>query len=188
MTTQTDYNPMRLLAYDFAADKKTWDCKDEFMYGPAFLVCPVLEEGKTSRSVYLPSGHEWIDYWTGAAHKGGTSITADAPIEKIPLYVKAGSIIPTYNKVYGNEIAHDVPVRIDVYAGADGAFNYYEDDGHSINYKKGDYKLIPLLWDDNKQKLTIGKMEGSYAMGKKTFEIYIHKNGKVTKSKTIKIK
>lgn len=188
MTTQTDYNPMRLLAYDFAADKKTWDCKDEFMYGPAFLVCPVLEEGKSSRSVYLPSGHEWIDYWTGAAHKGGTSITADVPIEKIPLYVKAGSIIPTYNKVYGNEIAHDVPVRIDVYAGADGAFNYYEDDGHSINYKKGDYKLIPLLWDDNKQKLTIGKMEGSYAMGKKTFEIYIHKNGKVTKSKTIKIK
>lgn len=188
MTTQSDYTPMRLLAYDFAEDKNVLDCKDEFMYGPAFLVCPILEEGKTSRSVYLPKGHDWVDYWTGSVHKGGTTITADAPIEKIPLYVKAGSIIPTYNKVYGNEIAHDAPIRVDIYAGADGKFDYYEDDGHSISYKKGDYKLITLLWNDAKKKLSIGKTEGSYPIRQKTFEIYIHQDGKLIKGKTIKIK
>lgn len=186
MTTQNDYNPMRLLAYDFASDNKALDIKDQFMYGPAFMVCPVLQEGKTSRSVYLPKGQDWIDYWTDTNYQGGTTITADAPIEKMPLYVKAGSIIPQYNKVYGNEIVHDAHIRLDVYAGADGKFCYYEDDGHSISYQQGDYKQIPILWNEQTATLTFGESLGKYPMDKKTFEVYLHKNGKCRKAATVK--
>lgn len=188
MTTQNDYTPMRLLAYDFASDSKVLDCKDQFMYGPAFLVCPVLEEGKTNRNVYLPSGTTWIDYWTNKPLQGGSNITADAPIEKIPLYVKAGAIIPSYNQVMGNEIAHEAPIRVDVYAGADGKFVYYEDDGKTIDYKKGAYKDITLAWNNAQQILRITPSKGNYAVKKKTFEIYLHKDGKVSSKKVINYK
>lgn len=186
MTAHTGYNPMRLLAYDFANDKNVLDCKDQFMYGPAFLVCPVLTEGQNQRTVYLPKGEKWIDYWTGKVSDGGASITVDAPIEKMPLFVKAGSIVPSYNQVYGNEIAHGVPVRLDVYAGKDAHFDYYIDDGVSMDYKQGKYKRIPLHWDEEQQMLTFAFSEGSYAMGKMTFEIYLHKDGKTSKMKKAK--
>ena len=187
MTTQTDYNPMRLLAYDFAQDSKVLDIKDQFMYGPAFMACPVLAAGKTHREVYLPKGLDWIDYWTDATYPGGATITADAPIEKMPLYVKAGSIIPQYNKVYGNEIAHDAPIRLDVYAGVDGKFCYYEDDGHSTSYQQGNYKQIPIQWNEQTATLTFGESLGKYQIGKKkNFEIYLHKNGKCRKAGVVK--
>lgn len=186
MTSKSDYNPMRLLAYDFANDKNVLDCKDQFMYGPAFMVCPVLQEGKNMRDVYLPKGQKWIDYWTNRVYNGGSNITADAPIEKIPLFIKAGSIIPSYNQVFGNDIKHDAPIRIDIYAGANGQFDYYEDDGTSMDYKQGKFKLIPLRWDDTTQTLNMAPSEGTFTLNKKQFEIYLHKDGKVSKMKKAK--
>ena len=188
MTTQDDYTPMRLLAYDFAGDNKVLDCKDQFMYGPAFMACPVLEEGKTSRSVYLPTGTTWFDYWTNQTFQGGSTLTAEAPIDKIPLYIKAGSIIPSYNQVMGNEINHEAPIRVDVYAGADGKFVYYEDDGSSIDYQKGAYKEISLAWNNTQQTLSITPAKGNYAIKKKTFEVYLHKDGKVSGKKVVNYK
>lgn len=188
MTTQDDYTPMRLLAYDFAGDNKVLDCKDQFMYGPAFMACPVLEEGKTSRSVYLPTGTTWFDYWTNQTFQGGSTLTAEAPIDKIPLYIKAGSIIPSYNQVMGNEINHEAPIRVDVYAGADGKFVYYEDDGSSIDYQKGAYKEISLAWNNAQQTLRITPAKGNYAIKKKTFEVYLHKDGKVSSKKVVNYK
>lgn len=186
MTSKSDYNPMRLLAYDFANDKNILDCKDQFMYGPSFMVCPVLQEGKNMRDVYLPKGQKWIDYWTNRVYNGGSNITADAPIEKIPLFIKAGSIIPSYNQVFGNDIKHDAPIRIDIYAGANGLFDYYEDDGTSMDYKQGKFKLIPLRWDDTTQTLNIAPSDGTFTLNKKQFEIYLHKDGKVSKMKKAK--
>ena len=186
MTSKNDYNPMRLLAYDFAYDKNILDSKDQFMYGPSLMVCPVLHEGKRTREVYLPKGQKWIDYWTNRVYDGGSNITTEAPIEKIPLFVRAGSIIPSYNQVYGNDIKHDAAIRIDIYAGANGKFDYYEDDGTSMDYKQGKFKLIPLRWDDTIQTLSIEAPEGSFSLSKKQFEIYLHKDGKVTKMKKAK--
>lgn len=142
--TQRDYTPMRLLAFDFPTDSRVLDCKDEFMYGPAFLVCPVVEAGTASRQVYLPQGCQWIDYWTGKVYEPGTTLIADAPLERMPLYVRAGSIIPTTE-------------AIDIYGGADGLFELYEDDGHTMDYEKGDFTLIPMVWDDVSRTLTIGR-------------------------------
>ena len=186
MTSKNDYNPMRLLAYDFAHDKNVLDSKDQFMYGPLLMVCPVLHEDKRTREVYLPKGQKWIDYWTNRVYDGGSNITTEAPIEKIPLFVRAGSIIPSYNQVYGNDIKHDAAIRIDIYAGANGKFDYYEDDGTSMDYKQGKFKLIPLRWDDTIQTLSIDAPEGSFSLSKKQFEIYLHKDGKVTKMKKAK--
>ena len=143
-TTFDDYTPMRLLAFDFPGDEKTLDCRDEFMYGPAFLVCPVLELGATSRSVYLPKGCEWIDFWSGERHAGGKTVDAAAPLERIPLFVRAGSIVPTSDAV-------------EIYGGADGSFELYSDDGESLGYLAGDYRRIPVAWDDAKKTVVVGR-------------------------------
>lgn len=148
-----NYTPMRLLAFDFPNDSKAIECKDQFMYGPSFLVCPVLEAGATNRNVWLPEGTNWIDYWTGTLHNGGQEIVAASPIEQIPLYVRQGSIIP--------QDIEDI-LSIDIYPGADAEFSLYDDDGESLDYQDGKRQIVDLKWDDNAHQLTLCAARGQY--------------------------
>ena len=187
---------MRALMMDFPHDKKVWDMGDEYMFGKAFLVAPVLEaqytpekvvkgdemsgwdpnstgkaviDGinvdfmqKKSASVYLPVGTAWYDYWTNEKLEGGQEITRETTLDLIPLYIKAGSIVPLGPDVqYATEKTWDV-LTLCVYPGADGSFILYEDEFDNYNYEKGAYTEIPMTWDDSSRCLTIGAREGSY--------------------------
>lgn len=152
---------MRPLFADFPADKKLPEIADEYLFGKSILVAPVTSEEK-SRSLYLPAGTRWIDFWTGEAQDGGREITRRAPIDIIPLYVKAGSIIPIGPSV---QFATEKPwddLQIRVYPGADGEFILYEDEDDNYNYEKGLYSTIRITWNDRDRQLTIHPRQGSY--------------------------
>ncbi len=174
MTTSGGYTPMRALPFDFPADGKAATIDDEFMSGPALLVSPVTQphetpatpapagQGVQQRPVYLPSGAGWIDFWTGKSLAGGQTVLADAPIDRIPLHVRAGSILPLGPACdYAGE--HPAgPIELRVYPGSDGAFNLYEDEGDNYNYEKGVYAVIPIMWNQREQSLTIDRRRGNY--------------------------
>ena len=156
------YTPMRALVMDFRTDRKALDIADEFMYGPALLVSPVTQAGATSRSVYLPAGSIWYDFWTGTRAQGGQYITAQAPLETMPLYVRAGSIIPMGPELqYANEKPAD-PIELRIYPGADGQFTLYEDDGETYDYEKGAHATIAFTWTDSTNTLSIQARTGSF--------------------------
>jgi alpha-glucosidase (family GH31 glycosyl hydrolase) len=144
---------MRALPLDFPNDPKVVDMRDEYMFGSAFLVAPVTDQGATSREVYLPAGTDWYNFWTNERVKGGQTITVAAPIDTIPLFVRAGSIIPLGTAV---ENAHQVQViaQVSVYPGADASFTLFSDDGTTYAYEKGAGSITRLHWDDAKQLLT----------------------------------
>jgi alpha-D-xyloside xylohydrolase len=161
MTTGQAYTPMRPLVMDFRTDARAVDIGDQFMYGPAFLVNPVTEPGATGRSVYLPEG-KWYDFWSGAGVNGATIVVAPAPIERLPLYVRAGSILPMGPDVeWSNQKPAD-PIEVRVYRGADGSFTLYEDENDNYNYEKGVYATLPFHWDETQQTLTIGDRKGEF--------------------------
>lgn len=157
------YSMARLLAFDFPEDDAVLDMKDEYMFGD-FLVCPVTHPIKESatRKVYLPKGALWIDYWTGKQEEGGKWIDCQSEISTLPLFVKAGSIIPTTEVAEYTNAQIGKPITINVYPGADCGFTIYEDEGDNYNYEKGAFSTIPLSWNDKKNTLTIGQREGSY--------------------------
>jgi alpha-D-xyloside xylohydrolase len=160
-TTSESYTPMRPLVMDFRADVRAQNTWDEFMYGPAFLVSPVTAAGADSRQVYLPQA-KWYDFWTGTSDDGGTEIRATAPLDRIPLYIRAGSIVPMGpDEEWATEKPAD-PIEVRVYRGADGDFMLYEDENDNYNYEHGVYATIPLHWDDGKQALTIGDRHGQF--------------------------
>jgi alpha-D-xyloside xylohydrolase len=166
---------MRGLVMDFRTDAKAREIGDQYMFGPALLINPVTTYKARSRSVYLPKAAGWYDFWTGVAFSGGQAIDAPAPYESLPLFVKAGSIIPFGPELqYTAEKAAD-PITLYVYAGADGAFTLYEDEGLNYNYEKGAFTRIPIRWNDSTRTLTIGKCEGSFPgmLGERTFEIVL---------------
>jgi alpha-D-xyloside xylohydrolase len=144
---------MRALPLDFPTDPKVADLADEYMFGPAFLVAPVTEQGATSRQVYLPAGTDWYNYWTNVRVKGGQTITVDAPIDTIPLFVRAGSLVPLGTEV---ESTHDRQsiAHVRVYPGADASFTLFNDDGTTYSYEKGAGSLTELHWNDASQQLT----------------------------------
>jgi alpha-D-xyloside xylohydrolase len=152
---------MRGLVMDFAGDKKAWGVDDEYLFGPAFLVAPVTEYKARSRKVYLPGGSRWYDFYSGRSVSGGQTITADAPYERMPLFVRAGSIVPTGPAIQFTGNNSHSPLTLDVYAGADGSFSVYEDDGLSRQYLHGKYARIPLSWNEQAKTLTIGAREGT---------------------------
>jgi alpha-D-xyloside xylohydrolase len=154
---------MRGLVMDFAADRKVWGIDDQYLFGPAFLVAPVTEYKARSRKVYLPAGASWYDFYTGRSIAGGRSISAAAPYERMPLFVRAGSIVPTGPLVQHTGESSHSPLTLNVYTGADGRFSLYEDDGVSRQYLNGQHLRIPLRWDEATKTLTIGAREGSYA-------------------------
>ncbi len=160
-TTQRDYTMMRPLVMDFPQDDSARELTDEYMFGPALLVAPVTEYKQRARSVYLPAGTTWYDYWTGAV-AGSGNIAAEAPYDRIPVYVRAGSIVPYGPALqYIGEKPGD-PITLTVYSGADGEFTLYEDQGTTFDYEKGAFAQIPMHWDDGNGTLTIARRTGSF--------------------------
>lgn len=171
--THRDCTIMRALVMDFGGDKNVRNIGDQFMFGPALLVNPVTEFKARSRQVYLPKNAGWYELRSGRFFKGGQTISAAAPFEDIPLFVKAGAIIPTGPEIqYVNEKPAD-PIRLFVYTGADAEFALYEDDGVSYDYEKSAFALIPLKYDERSKTLTIGARVGAYdgMLQQRTFEI-----------------
>ncbi|CAD0002395.1 glycoside hydrolase family 31 protein [Flavobacterium salmonis] len=152
---------MRPLVMDFANDTKALEQNYEYMFGSAFLVAPVVSEGMKNWDVYLPENQSgWFNFWTGKQYNGGQTVQTDASLTTIPLYVKSGSIIPMGEKMqYTNEKPADT-LDIRVYAGANGKFELYEDEGVNYNYEKGAFSIIPFEWNEQKQTLIIGKRKG----------------------------
>jgi alpha-D-xyloside xylohydrolase len=144
---------MRALPLDFPSDPNVADLRDEYMFGPAFLVAPVTEQGATSRKVYLPAGTDWYNYWTKERLKGGQTITVAAPIDTIPLFVRAGSILPLGSEVESTH-QQQLIAKVRVYPGADSGFTLFSDDGMTYAYEKGAGSVTQLHWDDSKQQLT----------------------------------
>jgi alpha-D-xyloside xylohydrolase len=162
-TFHKDGTMMRGLAMDFPADRAVRDIADQYLFGPAFLVAPVTRFKARSRQVYLPAGTRWYDFYTGRAQPGGRTVAAAAPFERMPLFVRAGSIVPMGPAIQST--AEDVggkPLTLHVYTGADGRFSLYEDDGTSRQYLNGAFSRIPIRYDERSGTLTIGAREGSF--------------------------
>ena len=174
---------MRGLVMDFTDDEVAREVSDQYMFGPSLMVCPVYEYGATSRSVYLPKGKFWYDYYTDSVFVGGQTIEADAPYERIPLFVPSGAILVSGNDVnYVDEHATDV-LTVDMYAGSDGHFFLYEDDGTTNAYQDGAFSLIPIMFteDEHGVVFTIGQCRGNYMgfRGTRKFKIRYHTPGRV---------
>jgi alpha-D-xyloside xylohydrolase len=164
---------MRALVFDFQDDPRVYGIDDQFMFGPAFLVCPITEPGARNREVYLPSGTQWYDFWTGERHAGGKTIRVASSIETMPLFVRAGSIVPMGPVVqYATEKPTD-PIEVRLYTGTDTEFLLYEDENDTYNYEKGAYATIPLSWNERAATLAIGKRSGTFPgmLAKRTFRI-----------------
>jgi alpha-D-xyloside xylohydrolase len=152
-TYETGAPFMRALFMDFPNDPKVANIGDQYMFGPAFLVAPVTDQGVTSREVYLPAGADWYDYWTNRRYTGGQTVTVAAPIDQIPLFVRAGSIVPMGVQVPSTSVAQPLET-IRVYAGRDASFALYDDDGTTNAYRKGAGTTRTLRWDDRAGRLS----------------------------------
>lgn len=170
-----DYTIMRGLAMDFATDTAVLNIADQYMFGPALLVNPVCEYGKTTRRLYLPQCAGWYDLYSGKWYAGGQQLTAAAPYERMPLYVKAGSILPFGPALqYTTEKQADT-ITLNIYTGADASFDLYEDEGGNYNYEKGAFSIIPVRYSEATGTVTIGDRKGSFngMLQKRTFRINI---------------
>jgi alpha-D-xyloside xylohydrolase len=161
-TTFESYTPMRALPFDFREDPKALDISDEFMLGPSLLVAPVTDAGAASRHVYLPQGADWYDFWTGQRTGGGQEIQRATPLDVMPLYVRAGSIVPMGPESEYSDQHPDSPIELRIYPGSDGTFRLYEDDGVSYDYEKKLCAWIGMHWDDKARTLTLEPREGSF--------------------------
>lgn len=173
MTHFDDYTIMRPLVMDFTADARVNNIGDQFMFGPALMAAPVYKYGDRTRSMYFPAGTRWYNFYDGAVVDGGRQLTVDAPYERMPLYVRAGSILPTGKLMqYADQLAPS-QLTVYVYQGADGKFSLYEDEGTNYNYEKGAYAIIPFVYNDADGTLTIGRRQGRYdgMLDSRTFRI-----------------
>ena len=169
---------MRSLPLEFTSDGGARNISDQFMFGPALLINPITTEGAKQRTLYLPAASDWIDFWTGKRMKGGQSITAEAPLDKMPIYARAGSIVAFGPRVEVSSEKAD-PIELRLYAGANGDFNLYEDEGDNYDYEHGVHSTIPVHWDDKAQTLTIGDRSGSFPgmLEHRTFRIVSVRDG-----------
>jgi alpha-D-xyloside xylohydrolase len=188
--TNEGYTIMRSLAFDFRDDKGIKNIPDQYMFGPAIMVNPVTarmyslpnaKDIKKVRKVYLPKSANWYDFWTGKLIPGGQTIDAAAPIETIPLYIKAGSIVPMGPYLqYATEKAAD-PIELRIYTGADASFVLYEDENDTYNYEKGIYATIAMNWNEAEKTLTIKDRKGEFPgmLKDRTFRVVLvnAKNG-----------
>ncbi|MDA3955613.1 TIM-barrel domain-containing protein [Oceanispirochaeta sp.] len=174
MVTFKDYTILRLLAFDFLNDAKVLEIKDQYMFGNALMICPVTEpmyysrnseplEGiPKKRQVYLPAGADWYDFWTEKKYSGGQTITAEATLEIMPIFVRSASIIPMAEVTQNCNVSSDCEIKLFIYPGSDGSFTLYQDEKNNYNYEKGDYSIIDLEWNDDEARLTIGERRGSF--------------------------
>ena len=156
-----DYTIMRALVMDYPDDLSVREIDNQWMFGQALMPCPVSEYGARNREVYFPKGG-WYDFYTGNFIQGGQRLNVDAPYERIPLYVRAGSILPFGPQMQYSDECPAENIRLFVYAGANAEFKLYEDDGLTYDYEKGKYAFIPVKWDESKGVLSIGQREGSF--------------------------
>ena len=199
----------RALMMDFKADRNVWNIGNEFMFGRSLLVAPVLEAKYTperamsksraqigdvdftapkSTKVYLPAGTNWYDYETLKMYEGGKEIEREVNISSIPLFVKAGSILPIGPDVqYSTEKPWD-DLEILVYAGADGKFTLYEDEFDNYNYEKGAYSTIDFTYNNKSRQFTVEARKGEFdgMIKERTFRVVLIKNGNRYDAKTIK--
>lgn len=153
---------MRGLVMDFPDDPAVRDIATQYMFGPAFLVSPVYEFGARIREVYLPAGADWYDFYTGERHAGGTMLDAAAPLSRMPLFVRAGSIVPAGPAIQHTGESLNAPLTLNVYTGADGELAIYEDDGTSNDYEQGQWSRIPVRYDEARGVLEIGERIGGF--------------------------
>lgn len=166
---------MRPVFADFPSDTAVYNLGGEYLFGPSILVCPVTEKGAPTQRVYLPSGAGWIDFWTGEWMNGGHWVEKNTPMDILPLYARAGAILPWGPRVqYATEKGWG-NLEIRVYPGADGMFTLYEDERDSYNYEKGAYSEIEFKWNDTSRTLTIGARRGHFpGMAKdRTFRVVV---------------
>ena len=188
---------MRALVMDFGQDKEVLNIEDQFMFGKGIMVCPVVQAQYTEqnadaksdfsvtkqRNVYLPGGTQWYDFWTNEKMNGGQRIVKKTPIDVIPLYIKAGTILPLASPVqYSSQSTDSLEIRI--YPGSDGKYVLYDDEKDNYNYEKGAYSTIEFNWSDKEGKLTIGKRSGSYPgmPGNRVFKITVLNTASENKS------
>lgn len=196
-TTHIAYTMLRALPFDFRHDPKTYHCGDQFMFGPAFLVNPVTEPmyykansvplagtAKT-RQVYLPTGSDWYDFWTDECFLGGQRIEVKATLDTMPLFVRAGAIVPMGPRRQFVDDLPDAPIELHVYVGADGRFLLYEDEGDTYNYELGNFSMIQIHWDNLARRLTLAERQGAYPgmLSQRAFHIVLH--GKLAGEDTV---
>jgi alpha-D-xyloside xylohydrolase len=172
--THDDYTMLRALAFDFRADPAVYDIRDQYMFGPAFLVSPVTQPmyftvGSTpvansdkSRPVYLPSGADWYNFWSSERCRGGQTVQANADINTLPLFVRAGSIVPMSPLQHYVDETPDAVTELHIYPGSDGAFKLYEDAGDGYEYERDAFSTIEIRWQDAARRLTLGERIGHY--------------------------
>lgn len=157
-----DYTMMRGLVMDFPGDARVRTIADQYMFGPSILVNPVYEYGVTSRKVYLPATTAWYDFYSGEYLKGGQTLDAPAPYERMPLYIRAGSILPIGPELQHTGERNADPIKLYVFTGADAAFTLYEDEGTNYNYERGQFVSVSLRYEEETKTLTIGPRKGTY--------------------------
>ncbi len=195
--TLNGYTLMRPVALDFPDDTATYNLTDQYMFGSAFMVCPVTQpmyyrrnsepilDAPKTRKVYLPKAIQWYDFWTEKIFVGGQTIEADAPLDIIPLFVRAGSILPMAPVMQYVDEHPDAPYEIRIYCGADGEFTLYEDAGDGYDYEQGAYALVHMSWNNNRGELIISERVGRFEgmIESREFQlIFISDRGRVTKT------
>ncbi len=189
--TQHDYTMMRALPFDFRSDPATYEISDQYMFGPALLVNPItwpmlyqagsqpLKDIPATRPVYLPAGTTWYGFWDGEKYAGGQTVQADAPLDRLPLFVRAGSILPMGPvRQHVNDLP-EAPVELHIFPGQDGAFELYDDEGDRYNYENGAFTTIHIQWQEDARQLIIGAIRGQYPgmPEQRSFEIILHGDG-----------
>jgi len=174
MTTSQGYTPMRGLVMDFRSDARAANVGDQFMFGPALMVNPVTEPSVSTRPVYLPEA-KWYDFWSGVTVDGPTTLNAIAPLDRLPLYIRAGSVLPLGPEMEWSTQKPEDPIELRIYRGEDGDFTLYEDENDNYDYEKGVYATIPVHWDDAKRMLTIGERKGQFPgmLETRTFDVVL---------------
>lgn len=173
---------MNAMALMFPEDAKTLLLKDQYMFGQRLIVAPVMKYKAKSRNVYLPAGAQWTDFWTGESLSGGQTVTKDVDLQTIPLYVRAGTVLPLARKRQYAKISDWDTLQVRIYPGADGSFTLYEDEGDSYRYEQGKRSTIELTWNDAARQLTIGQRNGSYdgMVQHRVFDVVIVGEGTAT--------
>ena len=173
MTWLKDYTIIRPLVMDFTGDTAVNNIGDQYMFGPSLMVSPVYQYGARKREVYFPKSAGWYNFYTGKFQAGGERKNVDAPYERIPLYVRAGSIIPLGPEMQYADEKPAEHIKVYVYQGADAEFTLYEDENVNYNYEQGKYSVIPMTYNEATRQLTIGKRKGEFdgMLKERTFEI-----------------
>jgi len=172
---------IQAMVFNYPKDVNTYNIDDQYFFGDQMLVCPVIEKGAKSRTLYLPEGN-WVDYWTGEKFTGKQHIITRTPLDKLPVYVKAGAIIPMQPDMqYFGEKPID-PVTLDIYPAGNSSYKLYEDDGKTLNYQKGEFAQTEITCSENPQSVLIevGTSEGRFQVAGRNYSLLVHLDKKPT--------